>query len=91
MAPLLNQGYCLVMSIDLQGQICSMNCAANRLMLWEPCIKTGKVSLFQATSAKLKKEHVSAYKHRLMIMNWRIKKYICLINTTHDEMILTTV
>jgi hypothetical protein len=75
MAPLLNQGFCVIMenwfsSPDLFHKLCSKQTDTMGTVR-----QNKKGVSAEIKSAKLKKgEHVSVYKDRLMIMKWKNKK-----------------
>jgi hypothetical protein len=91
MAPVLNQGYCVIVdslfsSPDLFHKLCSKQTnAMGTLRHNRKCVPA------EIKSAKLKKgEHVSVYTDRLMIMKWKNKRDISLISTAHDDKIFPT-
>jgi hypothetical protein len=86
MAPLLNQGYCVIIdnwfsSPDLFHELCSKQTDVIGTLH-----QNRKGVPAEIKSAKLQNgERVSVYTDRLMIMKWKDKKNIFLISTTHDN------
>jgi hypothetical protein len=90
-APLLNQGYCVIidnlfLSPDLIHKLYSKQTDAMGTLHQN---MMGVLS--DMKSAKLKKDdHVSVCKDRLMIVKWKTEKDICLTSTTHDDKMVPT-
>jgi hypothetical protein len=91
MAPLLNQGYRVIMdswfsSPYLYHKLCNKQTDAMGTLH-----QNTKGVPAEIKPAKLKRgEHVSFYKDRLMIMKWKDRKDICLISITHDDKMVPT-
>ena len=86
MDPLLNQGYSVILdnwfsSPGLFSKLCSKQTDAMGTFR-----QNRKGVPAEIKSAKLKKrELVSVYKDRLMIMKWINEKAICLTSVTHED------